>query len=160
MDLSPLLNMCMLIDMILPSICSLTHLEINIICRYKSNDDNNNIFVCKSESKFSKWLKVALDKLGASEFMLFGFESEQLGTHYFRKGSTTYVNSSNVNSSIIVLYHRAGWSIGNVQQRYMFPTDTGDQLIGRIVCWLPESKTTFCVIPPHFKSKFIMFDQK
>ncbi len=58
--------------------------------------------------------------------MLFGFEIGQLGIHSFRKGATTYVNSSNVNPSIIALYHRAGWSIGNVQQRYMYPTDTGD----------------------------------
>lgn len=39
--------------------------------------------------------------------------------------------------SAVQVYLRAGWSLGNVQDRYIFAGPGGDQLVGRAVCGLP-----------------------
>lgn len=48
------------------------------------------------------------------------------------------------------LYLRAGWSLGNVQDRYLFAGAGGDQIVGRIVSGLPLTGESFSVLPPHF----------
>ena len=53
--------------------------------------------------------------------------------------------------SIISIFLRLGWTIGNVQQRYISSGDGGqDQYIGRLACGLSPHSTDFAVLPPHF----------
>jgi hypothetical protein len=48
------------------------------------------------------------------------------------------------------VYLRAGWSLGNVKDRYVFAGPGGDQVVGRAVSGLPTTTTQFSVLPPHF----------
>jgi hypothetical protein len=45
---------------------------------------------------------------------------------------------------------RAGWSIGDVQQRYIFTTNGADQFVGRCAVGLDINSPTFAQLPPHF----------
>lgn len=45
---------------------------------------------------------------------------------------------------------RAGWSLGNVQDRYLFAGAGGDQLTGRVLSGLPFNEPSFASLPPHF----------
>ena len=51
---------------------------------------------------------------------------------------------------MISVYRRAGWSIGNVQQRYIFLTEGGDRMVGRILCGGEWNSDDFAALPPHF----------
>jgi hypothetical protein len=48
------------------------------------------------------------------------------------------------------VYLRAGWSLGNVKDRYVFAGPGGDQVVGRSVSGLPTTTTHFSLLPPHF----------
>ena len=52
--------------------------------------------------------------------------------------------------SVVSVYLRAGWSLGNTQDRYIFSGPGGDETVGRVVCGLPVNDTAFCALPPHF----------
>jgi len=54
----------------------------------------------------------------------------------------------------IAIYLRAGWSLGNVQQRYILAGDGGDQVCGRAATGLKITDPSFAALPPHFN-----FDQ-
>jgi len=136
-----------------PMVCLFLRLGLHIACTYKTADSNHNVFVgATTESKFSKWLHTALTSLGTGVVMLIGFIASLLGTHSFRKGSATYGQSFNGGPTVVAVFHRAGWSLGNVPNRYLFPTISGDQLLGRVVCGLPWMQEDFAVLPPHFKT--------
>ena len=47
-------------------------------------------------------------------------------------------------------YHCAGWSIGNVQQRYIISTEGGDQMVGRILFGGEWKSDDFVALPPLF----------
>jgi hypothetical protein len=66
----------------------------------------------------------------------------------------TYVLSFPGGPSSVAAYLRAGWSLGNTQQRYIHEGDGGDQLAGRVACGLPLNNLDFTVLPPHFKRTF------
>ena len=53
--------------------------------------------------------------------------------------------------STVQVYLRAGWSLGNVQDRYIFAGPGGDQIVGRTVSGLPVTDRTFSILPPHFE---------
>ena len=50
----------------------------------------------------------------------------------------------------VQVYLRAGWSLGNTQDRYIFAGPGGGQLVGRALCGLPINGKEFSVLPPHF----------
>lgn len=50
----------------------------------------------------------------------------------------------------VQVYLRAGWSLGNVQDRYLFSGTGTDQLCGRCACGLPLNSLQFGALPPHF----------
>ena len=48
------------------------------------------------------------------------------------------------------IYLRAGWSLGPVQNRYIFQGPGGDQFVGRAAAGLNVNKAEFAQLPPHF----------
>ena len=73
-----------------------------------------------------------------------------LGTHSSRKGSATHASSFPGGPSTISVFLRAGWAIGQVQQRYIFAGQGADQLVGRCAAGLPMEDNNFAALPPHF----------
>lgn len=76
---------------------------------------------------------------------------KDFGTHSFRKGVSSYLSSVMDGPGNIPIFNRLGWSIGNVQQRYISDGDAGqDNYIGRIVVGRTPTNMHFCELPPHF----------
>jgi hypothetical protein len=59
--------------------------------------------------------------------------------------------------SAVQVYLRAGWSLGNVQDRYIFAGAGGDQLVGRAVSGLPTNDQNFSILPPHFSQETLLY---
>ena len=80
-----------------------------------------------------------------------GVNTENVGTHSIRKGAVTYVQCGSTEappSAAVRL--RAGWSLGSVQERYIFEERAADQYIGRLAAGLPHSCAELALLPPHF----------
>ena len=103
-----------------------------------------------TESKFSKWLDKILKGLNVVQQAILGSDICDFGTHSNRKGVATYVSSCPAGPSMISIFLRAGWSLGSVQQRYIFAGAGADQLVGRCASGLPINDNEFATLPPHF----------
>ena len=75
-----------------------------------------------------------------------GCPRDEIGVHSQRKGSAEYLFGLSIVLSAVGIFLRAGWSIGNVQDRYIQSGAGSDQVIGRAVSLLPA----FTTLPPHF----------
>jgi hypothetical protein len=104
-------------------------------------------------TKFSHWLKALLKK-DIPELKELNHMKEDLGTHSFRKGVVTYVLSFPCGPSVVAAFLRACWSLGAVQQRYIFEGEGSDQFLGRVACGLPFGETQFQALPPRFDPSF------
>jgi hypothetical protein len=103
-----------------------------------------------SESRFSEVLSRAIVSLPDSDLPRLGGEKKQLGTHSVRKGAASYCAGMVNGPSTVQVFLRAGWSLGNVQDRYLFAGAGGDQLTGRVLSGLPFNDSSFSSLPPHF----------
>ena len=103
----------------------------------------------KSESRFSDLFKKTIALLPQSEAQQLGGSKGELGTHSVRKGSVTYCGGMVNGPSPMHIYLRAGWSLGAVQDRYLFAGSGGDQMTGRVLSGLPFSESAFASLPPH-----------
>ncbi len=52
-----------------------------------------------------------------------------------------------------MVYLRAGWSLGNVPDRYIVGGAGGDFLVGRFISLLPPNNPSFATLPPHFTNE-------
>ncbi|KAH9119958.1 hypothetical protein LEN26_011360 [Aphanomyces euteiches] len=76
-----------------------------------------------------------------------------IGTHSIRKGVATFACSgSTCGPSMASVCLRCGWTMGHVLERYIHHERAGDQYLGRVVAGLPNYKTEFATLPPHFPS--------
>lgn len=64
---------------------------------------------------------VFADKNLIPEDIDLGSARQDLGTHSNRKGAATYLCGLAVCLSVVAIYLRAGWSVGKVQDQYIFP---------------------------------------
>ena len=103
-----------------------------------------------SESRFSDVLSRAIASLSEGDLSRLGGGKKQLGTHSVRKGAASYCAGMINGPSTVQVFLRAGWSLGNVQDRYLFAGADGDQLIGRVLSGLPFNDSSFSSLPPHF----------
>jgi hypothetical protein len=103
-----------------------------------------------SNARWSSTLARTIACVPPSDTYLLGGEKKQLGTHSVRKGAATYCAGMVNGPSAVQLFLRAGWSLGNVHDRYLFAGAGGDQLTGRVLSGLPFTDTSFATLPPHF----------
>ena len=109
-------------------------------------DGSNN------DSRWSELLSSVIGSLPEADVRMLGAAKRQLGTHSVRKGAATHCTGMVNGPSTVQVFLRAGWSLGNVQDRYLFAGAGGDQLTGRVLCGLPFSDSSFASLPPHFDS--------
>ena len=107
----------------------------------------------RSETRFSEALGRAIDGLSESDLTRLGGEKKQIGTHSVRKGAASYCAGMVNGPSPVQIYLRAGWTLGGVQNRYLFAGAGGDQLTGRVLSGLPFNSSTFASLPPHFDAE-------
>ena len=104
------------------------------------------------ESRFSSQLtKVLKTDEGKAMLARLGLESDSIGAHSARKGAATFACSgTTAGPSIAAVSHRAGWTMGDVRDRYLKFEAASDAYLGRIVVGLPVSSSKLTVLPPHF----------
>jgi len=144
-----------------PTICPVLALAVLVFCRSIKHDSsqpansaarpNFRVFDgAFSEARFSEVLGRCIASLPESELACLGGEKKQLGTHSVRKGAATFCTGMINGPSTVQVFMRAGWSLGNVQDRYLFAGAGGDQLTGRVLSGLPFNEPSFASLPPHF----------
>ncbi|CAN0032252.1 unnamed protein product, partial [Phaeothamnion confervicola] len=134
-----------------PEICPFLALGLYALAYKVGGSKNGKLFPGKDQyQRFSSFLSRKAGEASA-EFAAYGVNPQDIGTHSCRKGSATYVASGcTAGPPMSAICIRAGWSVGNVQDRYIRYEAAGDQYVGRTVCGLPLSTHDFCVLPPHF----------
>lgn len=131
----------------MPEICPILSLAIYCLC-FRKNVSGKLFSGGFAEDRFTKALrKLLLLILGIAS--LLGVDVEDIGSHSNRKGAISY-SLMFVEISAVQVYLRAGWSLGNVHDRYIFAGAGGDQIVGRTVCGLPTTSVAFSTLPPHF----------
>jgi hypothetical protein len=133
-----------------PSICPVLALAVFVWSTPRAVGDMKLFCGLSQEDRFTKILHKVLKQIpGATNL---GASIKDLGCHSNRKGSTSFALNIHWISAVQV-YLRAGWSLGNVQDRYIFAGAGGDQVVGRAVSGLPCNSEYFAALPPHFSSE-------
>ena len=146
-----------------PTICPILALAVLIFTRVLRHDPTHTVEQSAapsfrifdgaySKERFGEALQAAMGSLSAADLTRLGGERKQLGTHSIRKGAASYCSGMINGPSSVQIFLRAGWSLGNVQDRYLFAGAGGDQLTGRTVVGLPFNDSSFTCLPPHFTS--------
>lgn len=131
-----------------PEICIILALALHVfsISFRIDNDDKSKLFMGSPYDVFTKWLPTALIDIAN-----LGYTITDFGTHSFRKGITTFCAGFIGGPSVIAIFLRAGWSLGQVQDRYITSSDGNDHLCGRVAAGLNfNAGSKFAVLPPHF----------
>ena len=125
---------------LLPEICPVLALAVLTFARTLRHDPSSDggaappnfrIFDGpNSTARFSDTLQRCIARLPDGNAALLGAEKKQLGTHSVRKGAASYCSGMMNGPSMVQVFLRAGWSLGNVQDRYLFAGAGGDQLTG------------------------------
>ncbi len=143
-----------------PEICPILSLAVFVFShpfRYAGN--KNSLFAGSYQNnRFGKILLKMLGNLSESERVVFssiGEEKTSYGTHSVRKGSASYCTSLKDGPHTVNVFQRAGWSIGNTQDRYLFHGEGSDQFVGRVVSGLPITDVKFACLPPRFHSSVV-----
>lgn len=64
-------------------------------------------------------------------------DSQKIGVHSIRKGATIYVcNDTEATVSFAAVCCHAGWTMGNVKDRYIDHDTAGDHVVGQFVAGL------------------------
>jgi hypothetical protein len=74
-----------------------------------------------------------------------------MSAHGIRKGSATHVScATTAPPPIASIANRGDWSMGKVLDVYWQFADVGDAYLGRCLCGLDPTLSTFSVLPPHW----------
>lgn len=137
-----------------PEICVVLALALHVFgTSFRPEDGNRTLlFTGSSYSVFHTWLDKAIKDVDN-----LGFDPDDYGTHSFRKGIATYSSGFIGGPSVIAIFLRAGWSLGQVQDRYIKYSDGSDQFCGRVAAGLNfNGGSKFAVLPPRFKQAFAL----
>ena len=106
------------------------------------------MFTDDRKDRFGDLLEVILnDKSLVPDNQDLGASKEDLDSHSNRKGAASYLCGLSVNLSAVNIFLRAGWSVGAVQDRYIFSGPGGDQIVGRANAGLDPNSRNFAVLP-------------
>ena len=76
---------------------------------------------------------------------------ERLNPYGLRKGAATHaVSGTTAAPSIPSIARRGEWSIGSVLDVYWHFGSVGDHYLGRILCGLDPTHSSFATLPPHW----------
>ena len=131
-----------------PSDCPILALAVKTFCEScRTIESSSNIFDGDfQEDRFAHLLQSALSKLPeqcVKKLTQVG-EVEDIGTHSLRKGSVSYVLSLIGGPSVIQVFLRACWSLGNVLDRYIFANAGGGSICRTSCNWYAIDRQFFC----------------
>jgi hypothetical protein len=104
-----------------PEMCPILALAVLTFCRGNRHAiDSIDLYEGENpEDRWSSLLQDILNTMSESDKMLLGSVVDYIGTHSIRKGAVSYCLSMQF-LNVVVVYLRAAWSLGNVQNRYIF----------------------------------------
>jgi len=141
-----------------PEVCVILAMALHVfaISFRMDNDDKSLLFLGSPYDVFTKWLPTALVNIAN-----LGYKVTDIGTHSFRKGIATYCAGFIGGPSVIAIFLRAGWSLGQVQDRYITHSEGADHLCGRVAAGLNfMSGSNFAVLPPHFANSNVLSEEE
>ena len=105
-----------------PKICPVLAVAVLTFSKtYRGAGGRQQLFEgAKAESRFSDILLSTIDKLNDGQLMILGVDKKDIGTHSCRKGCPSYLLGIVDGPDPVKVYLRAGWSLGNVQDRYIY----------------------------------------
>ncbi len=113
-----------------PVICPILALGVCILSRpYRPDGVHPALFEgTDQEDRYGKILSSVLQNLPESLLSSLGAKRTEIGTHSARKGAPTFALSMPGGPSPVSVFLRAGWSLGNVKDRYIFEGEGSDQV--------------------------------
>ena len=91
-------------------------------------------------------------KAHSEEIKQMGVDPSKIGVHSIRKGAAAYVcNGTTSTVSFAAVCQRAGWTMGDVKDRYIHHDAAGDHVVGRVVSGLDVNSHHYSISPPVFK---------
>ncbi len=135
-----------------PFICPILALAVFFFSRPTFSRQQHKLFDGENqEDRYSKLLTRTLQSMPDSLAAHLGAKRDEIGTHGAgRKGPASFVLAHPGGPTAVSVYLRAGWSLGNVQDRYIFEGEGSDQFCGRALCGLNLNSVEFALLPPHF----------
>ena len=120
-----------------PKLCCILALGIYMISKSRTPDPvaiKTKLFEGHAQNvRFADFIKVCLDEFSEEEVLqIFGTSVENLATHSIRKYILDYLTSVLDGPNVCAVYIRAGWSLGNTQDRYIMGGLGEDNFIGRL----------------------------
>ena len=119
-----------------PSVCTILHLGVMIVCPPKIFLVDNRVFGGGStKNKFSKWLVSLFNTISHCEMMTLVLFLRTRRSFVQSRNRDSYSSQTRRN-----LYDQhvpqcgMVYTIGNVQQPYIFSIEGGDQMVDRILC--------------------------
>jgi hypothetical protein len=135
-----------------PLICPILALGVQLLSRGSTRE--NLIFEGgNQDDRYTATLREVLSHLTDAEKLrvAHGERPGDIGSHSLRKGAATYVTGVMDGPQWLSVYVRAGWSVGDVQERYLKGEGGQDALAGRLLCGLDPTDQKFATLPPHFE---------
>ncbi|RLN93538.1 hypothetical protein BBJ28_00023396, partial [Nothophytophthora sp. Chile5] len=135
-----------------PEVCPLLSLGVYWLC-FRIEPGQTKLFPGGSQYDRARLLmNRCFDSQNVrAELVRRSIDANDLGTHSFRKGASSYAASGSAGGpSAAAVYLRAGWSLGGVQDTYMRYESAGDMHVGRTVCGLPDDRPEFALLSPRF----------
>jgi hypothetical protein len=131
-----------------PVVCPV--LSLAILFFFVGATDEHLVYGKGAAAKFSDLLTGLIKTDPSFAAQLGAHERKDIGTHSFRKGSSTYAASHTSGPSMASIYLRAGWNLG-VQGSYLFQGSGSDHMLGRYLCGLSDNSMDFTALPLHFR---------
>ena len=103
-----------------PIICPILALAMWVICCTPLRRDENNHRLFDGsfcDEKFGDWLLSILKALTSDQLRSLSLNILDVGTHSIRKGVATFLSNIVGGASMIAIFIRVGWSLGNVPNR-------------------------------------------
>jgi hypothetical protein len=135
-----------------PSVCPILSLGRYLLTFPTILPGNGQLFPGSNQyDRYAKILRTTLEN-HKQAFESIGVDIDELGTHSVRKGASTFCCSgSTAGPSIVSICLRAGWSMGNVKDRYLKHEKAGDQYCGRLATGIDSMDAEFATSPPYFE---------
>lgn len=134
----------------MPEICAVVSVA-RYLCSNPAIENGRLFSGTKQYDRFRKLLGRVVNA-HKDEIRRMGIDPQDIGVHSIRKGAATYCcNGTTAGVSFPAVCVRAGWSMGNVKDRYLQHMAAGDQVCGRTVCGLDVASHKFSVAPPYFQ---------
>ena len=110
---------------------------------------------CKDKA-FGSWMVKVMSSLSIEDqYRMFDGPAKDFGTHSNRKGGLEELTTTPDGAPPIACLLRAGFSIGDVLERYIKEMNGGDELCSRVCAGFDLHSPDFSLLPPHFPCEFI-----